>query len=261
MRLEPHGPDVYVGLSPTYDWGRVYGGQVVAQALKAAVATVDAEYRPHSLHGYFIRGGTSTEPIRFEVDRIRNGRSFTTRRVVARQSNGAIFNLSASFHVDEGEMDIEPRTLPPDLPMPDDLTDESWNKLMQRREIPRDAIEGRTGIWLRVVGALVDEPAAQQLTLAYASDSAPYGAAASVRPDRNRKNAHDGTFVGASLDHSLWFHRQAPADQWQLHLLEPMTYNGNRGLAFGAVFDIDGVHLASVAQEIVLRKSNKFREK
>ena len=98
MHLEPHGPDVFVGESWRYPWGRVYGGQVVAQALSAAAETVDPDYLPHSLHAYFIRGGTSDEPIRYEVDRIRNGRSFTTRRVVARQSNGAILNLSASFH-------------------------------------------------------------------------------------------------------------------------------------------------------------------
>ena len=94
MSLEPHGPDVYVGTSPHYPWGRVYGGQVVAQALRAAASTVDEGYHAHSLHSYFIRGGTSDEPIRYEVDRIRNGRSFVTRRVVARQSDGAILNLS-----------------------------------------------------------------------------------------------------------------------------------------------------------------------
>ncbi|MEE9417349.1 MAG: acyl-CoA thioesterase domain-containing protein [Acidimicrobiales bacterium] len=257
MRLEPHGPDVFVGVSPTYDWGRVYGGQVVAQALKAAVATVEPEFRPHSLHGYFIRGGTSKEPIRFEVDRIRNGRSFITRRVVARQSNGAIFNLSASFHIEEGDLDIEPRVLPPGLVGPDELPEEQVNKLMLRREIPPETIGGRTGVWIKVLGTPSGEQAASQITLSYASDSVPFRAAASVRPDRTPENAHDGTFLGASLDHSLWFHRHGPADEWQLHLLEPMTYNGNRGLAFGAVFDTDGVHLASVAQEIVLRKNRK----
>ena len=105
LELEPHGHDSYVGVSPAYPWGRVYGGQVVAQALWAAADTVDEAHLPHSLHAYFIRGGDYDEPIRFEVDRIRDGRSFLTRRVVARQSVGAILNLSASFQVVENERD------------------------------------------------------------------------------------------------------------------------------------------------------------
>ena len=88
LDLEPHGPDTFVGVSPPYEWGRIYGGQVVAQGLWAAASTVEPDYRPHSLHAYFIRGGTLDEPVRYEVDRIRNGRSFVTRRVVARQSGG-----------------------------------------------------------------------------------------------------------------------------------------------------------------------------
>lgn len=256
MRLEPHGPDVYVGLSPAYPWGRVYGGQVVAQSLKAAVATVDPVYIPHSLHGYFIRGGTSDEPIRFEVDRIRNGRSFVTRRVVARQSGGAIFNLSASFHLDEGDMDIPTRTIPAGIPEPDDLPDdESWNPLMQRRRVPAGLVEGRTAVWIRVTGPLPEEPAIDQLALSYASDDVPFDAAASVRPDRTPETAHDGTFMGASLDHALWFHRHEPADQWQLHVLEPLGYTGNRGLAMGQIFGQRGAHLASVVQEIVYRRA------
>ena len=103
MALEPHGADTYVGVGPRYPWGGLYGGQIVAQALRAAGLTVEPEFLPHSLHAYFIRPGDHTEPIRFEVDRIRNGRSFVTRRVVARQSIGAIFNLAASFHVVEDE--------------------------------------------------------------------------------------------------------------------------------------------------------------
>lgn len=253
MELEPHGPDVFVGESPVYPWGRVYGGQVVAQALKAAMATVDPAYRPHSLHGYFIRGGTSDEPIRFEVDRIRNGRSFGTRRVVARQSNGAIFNLSASFHVDEGSLDAPTRTMPDGLPGPDELPDETWTPLMSRRRVPTEEVDGRTAVWIRVSGPIGDEPGVHRLALAYASDDVPYDAAASARPDWRPDMESEGSFMGASLDHALWFHRDAPADEWQLHLLEPMGYTGNRGLAFGQIFSRDGVHLASVTQETVLR--------
>ena len=115
MALEAHGPDVYVGVSPEYPWGRVYGGQVVAQGLRAAQATVGADHHVHSLHAYFIRGGTSNEPIRYEVDRIRNGRSFVTRRVVARQSEGAILNLSCSFQVHEDQADVQESALPADV--------------------------------------------------------------------------------------------------------------------------------------------------
>ena len=133
MELEGHGPDVYVGLSPDYPWGRVYGGQVVAQALRAAASTVEEDRRVHSLHAYFIRGGTSDEPIRYEVDRLRNGRSFTTRRVVARQSDGAILNLSCSFQKDEEQVDIQESSLPDDAGNPDDYESENWAPLLERR--------------------------------------------------------------------------------------------------------------------------------
>jgi len=113
MKLEPHGPDVHVGLSPKYPWGRVYGGQVVAQGLRAAHETVDESFRVHSLHAYFIRGGDSDEPIRYEVDRIRNGRSFMTRRVVARQSAGPILNLSASSLDSVANLSSRTRPNPP----------------------------------------------------------------------------------------------------------------------------------------------------
>ena len=107
FELEPHGPDTFVGIGPRYPWGGLFGGQIVAQALRAAAATVDAEQQVHSLRAYFIRRGDHTEPIRFEVDRIRNGRSFSTRRVVARQAIGAILNLEASFQLPEDTADMQ----------------------------------------------------------------------------------------------------------------------------------------------------------
>ncbi len=130
MELEPHGPDVFVGVSPSYPWGRVYGGQVVAQALRAACATVDDSFQVHSLHSYFIRGGDYDEPIRYEVDRIRNGRSFLTRRVVARQSMGPILNLSVSFQIREGAVDVQECTMPTDLPQPEDLRPSEWGPIL-----------------------------------------------------------------------------------------------------------------------------------
>ncbi len=261
LHLEPHGPDVFVGESWRYPWGRVYGGQVVAQGLAAAVETVDPSYQPHSLHAYFIRGGTSDEPIRYEVDRIRNGRSFATRRVVARQSNGAILNLSASFHVEEGDLDVQTHRLPDGIPGPDELPDDSWAPFISRRSVPADALDGRTAVWIRLDEDLtaLPSPAAHMIGLAYASDDVPYDAAASVHPDRPHDHDHDPDgphlFVGASLDHSLWFHRAGRSDQWQLHILQPDGYTGNRGLATGQIFALDGTHVATVAQEIVFRRN------
>ena len=133
MALESHGPDVYVGISPDYPWGRVYGGQVVAQGLRAASATVDEDRHVHSLHAYFIRGGTSSEPIRYEVDRIRNGRSFVTRRVVARQSEGAILNLSCSFQVVEDQIDVQESMAPEHMGLPEDGPNEDWGLMGHRR--------------------------------------------------------------------------------------------------------------------------------
>ena len=106
MSLDQHGPDTWIGLSANYQWGRIYGGQVVAQALWAALKTVDDDFQPHSLHAYFIRGGTLDEPVRYEVDRLRNGRTFCTRAVVARQSGGAILHLSCSFQRAEEDAEV-----------------------------------------------------------------------------------------------------------------------------------------------------------
>src|SRR6478736_7367047 len=125
LTLEPHGPDVWVGTGPRYPWGGLYGGQIVAQARRAALLTVEPQYRVHSLHAYFIRRGDHEEPIRFEVDRIRNGRSFVTRSVVARQPIGAILNMSASFQVDEHAPDMQ-TAVPPDAPRPQDLKGIEW---------------------------------------------------------------------------------------------------------------------------------------
>ena len=116
LDLAPHGPDTFVGAGPHYPWGGLYGGQIVAQALQAATSTVDPQFVVHSLRAYFIRRGDHSEPVRYEVDRIRNGRSFCTRRVVARQSVGAILNLEASYHAPEEAADIETVAIPPDVP-------------------------------------------------------------------------------------------------------------------------------------------------
>jgi acyl-CoA thioesterase-2 len=121
FELEPHGPDTYVGESPPYPWGRIYGGLVIAQALWAATQTVKPEHGVHSLHAYFILGGDLTEPVRYEVDRVRNGRSFTTRRVAARQSGGTILTLGCSFQRAEEGPETQSASLPESTPPPEDL--------------------------------------------------------------------------------------------------------------------------------------------
>ena len=140
FELEPHGPDTYVGESPRYEWGRIYGGLVVAQALRAAVLTVQAEHAVHSLHAYFILGGDLAEPVRYEVDRVRNGRSFTTRRVVARQSAGAILTLECSFQRAEDGPDTQSADMPPGVPDPTAL-ETIWDAGIERCDFGRKKTE------------------------------------------------------------------------------------------------------------------------
>ncbi len=262
MTLESHGSDVFVGVGPHYPWGRVYGGQVVAQALRAAAATVDPDFFVHSLHAYFIRGGDADEPIRFEVDRIRNGRSFLTRRVVARQSIGPILNLSASFQIREKQVDIQERGMPTGIPQPESLPADDWGPILERRLIPSSAFPGepdREAYWLRVVGPIAAEDhVAQSCALAYASDDVPTEAASRSHPRRPSPSAEPGEyarrFVGASLDHAIWFHRPGRHDDWVLHDFAGHGLVGARGLALGQLYSRDGVHLATVAQEILMRE-------
>ena len=259
MTLESHGPDVFVGIGPSYPWGRVYGGQVVAQALKAASATVDDKHFVHSLHAYFIRGGDFDEPIRFEVDRIRNGRSFITRRVVARQSIGPILNLSASFQIREEQADVQELEMPTDLPGPEALESDPWGPILDRRTISAEG--ARQSCWLRVVGEIGDDPVAQACALAYASDDIPTEAASRSHPLHaglpNEDDGYSQTFVGASLDHSIWFHRPGRSDDWVLHDFYSHGVVGARGLALGQLYGQDGVHLATVAQEILIRERTR----
>ncbi|MEO7429320.1 MAG: acyl-CoA thioesterase domain-containing protein, partial [Acidimicrobiales bacterium] len=170
MQLEPHGTDVFVGSGPNYPWGGLYGGQIVAQGLRAAAATVEERYRVHSLHAYFLRRGDPDEPIRFEVDRARNGRSFVTRQVVARQSIGAILTMSLSFQVDEAGHDVQIVALP-DIPPPEELTGESWSPMFERRFAgARNEEPGRGIAWMRLVDQVGDDPVLQACALAYLSD-------------------------------------------------------------------------------------------
>jgi acyl-CoA thioesterase-2 len=256
--LEPHGADTFVGIGPQYPWGGLYGGQIVAQALRAAAGTVDRDLEVHSLRSYFIRRGDHTEPIRFEVDRIRNGRSFSTRRVIARQAVGAILNLEASFQRPEPSIDLQTVTMDSGIPDPGSLTPESWTPSFERRFVPPGWVSsspatrnrvgaGRTLAWMKVNAALGEDQLLHRCWLAYLSDDLPTDAVqATIDLDKEGRYA-------ASLDHTIWFHRPVRADDWHLHDFTCHNFSGGRGLAIGHVFAADGVHVATVAQEVLMR--------
>ena len=256
MALEPHGTDVWVGTGPRYPWGGLYGGQIVAQALRAGTLTVDPAFRVHSLHAYFIRLGDAREPIRFEVDRVRNGRSFCTRRVTARQSVGVILELTASFQVDEDAPTAQ-TALMPDVPGPAELTDDSWSPIFQRRLVSRGDGEVRT--WMRIAGEIGDEPGLHACGLAYLSDDLPTDAVVSLDRARSasergvEEQAVEGEFFSASLDHAIYFHRPMAADRWQLQTFTCHGLMSSRGVSVGYVFTEDGTHVATVVQEVLLR--------
>ena len=265
LDLADHGPDTFVGSGPRYPWGGLYGGQIVAQALQAATATIEPGFVCHSLRAYFIRRGDHTEPVRYEVDRIRNGRSFCTRRVVARQSIGAILNLEASYHAPEPAADIETVAAPLSLPRPDELEQTSWTPVFERCFVPphRLDLEGRAGAgraaaWLKVTEPLGDEAAVHQCGLAYLSDDLPTDAVVRAHPvGREPEGVIDDVLFVASLDHTIWFHRPFRADDWHLYDFTCQTFVGGRGLATGHVFDAGGTHVATVAQEVLLRDSRQ----
>ncbi|MFK8023089.1 MAG: acyl-CoA thioesterase [Ilumatobacter sp.] len=255
--LAEHGPDTYVGRVARYPWGnRLFGGQVVAQAMRAAIHTVEANRRPHSFHSYFIRPGSPFEPVRFEVERLRDGRSFTTRQVVARQSAGAILNASVSFQVDEpDEVDVQLAQLDPELPDPDDdsLRNDSWGALLDRRAI--DLPGHRYGYWIRLDADLGDDPILNVCGLTFMSDAAPFRAGRSTHPDFTNDHQDRQRFAGASLDHSLWFHRPARADEWHWFDTRSHGLAHGRGLATGDVVTASGVHAATIAQQVLLRRN------
>jgi acyl-CoA thioesterase-2 len=261
--------NIFRGHSPHEDRQRVLGGQVAGQALVAAARTVDRG-AVHSLHAYFLRPGDPTLPILYEVDRIRDGRSFATRRVVAIQHGQAIFNLQASFHTLEPGLDHQ-REMPTELPDPESLPD--WSTLVAPyrppslppdrpraidvRHVDAPPILGtsaprppRQRVWLRADGQLPDDPVLHACVLTYASDMTlldttllPHGL-----------GAQDPSVMMASLDHAMWFHRPFRADEWLLYDQETPTTAGSRGLAFGFIYTREGKLAVSVVQEGLLRK-------
>lgn len=254
MQLEPHGPDTWVGIGPKYPWGGLYGGQIVAQGLRAAAHSVDPRYAVHSLHAYFIRSGDHEAPVRYEVDRIRDGRTFITRRIVARQSAGAILNMSASFQLPEDEAEVQ-TVQAPEVPAPESLGATSWSEAFERRDAP-PSNEGEVGIrsWFRVAQTLPDDPLLHACALAYISDDQPTQAVVARhtahKPGENKRVQ----FWNASLDHAIWFHAPLRADAFHLHAFSCHALRGARGLAIGHIFDATGQHLATVNQEVLLRQ-------
>jgi acyl-CoA thioesterase-2 len=272
LDLEPLEHNLFRGRSPEEGWQRVFGGQVLGQALVAASRTVPASRTAHSLHAYFLRAGDPSIPIIYEVDRIRDGKSFATRRVVAIQHGHAIFSMSASFQVEEGGLDHQMPA--PDVPPPEALVAEdelkrqfmaSANEAVKRywqRERPieirpvslrhyisRDRLDPVQQVWFRATGPLPDDPAIHKCVLAYASDLVLIDTA--LHP--HGRSLFDRDLQVASLDHALWFHRPFRADDWLLYAMDSPAASGGRGFNRGAVFTRDGVLVASVAQEGLIR--------
>jgi acyl-CoA thioesterase-2 len=275
LDLEQLEVNLFRGRSPQSRWQRVFGGQVIGQALVAACRTVEdvATRPPHSLHAYFLLGGDPKVPIIYEVDRIRDGRSFTTRRVVAIQHGRAIYSMSVSFHI--AEQGWSHQFEMPDVPKPDQLPSEAEvrDKLLPRmsepvrryyeRERPielrpveygrylGEKIPGnRFHIWFRATGRLPDEPAIHQCVLAYASDMTLLDTALVPLG----KTVFNEDIMAASLDHALWFHRPFRADEWLLYAEDSPNLGGARGFARGLIFTANGTLVASVAQEGMLRQ-------
>jgi acyl-CoA thioesterase-2 len=272
LDLEQLEHNLFRGRSPQVGWQRVFGGQVIGQALVAACRTVEGR-RPHSLHAYFLLGGDPAVPIIYEVDRIRDGRSFTTRRVVAIQHGRAIFAMSVSFHADEPGL-THAATMP-DVPPPEGLPSEAEIKsgvlpLMPDpvrayyererpielkpvefgRYISRAPGEPRFNVWIRATGRLPDDPAIHQCVLAYASDMTLLDS--SLIP--HGRTVFDRAIQGASLDHALWLHRPFRADDWLLYAQDTPSASGARGLSRGLIFTRAGELVASVAQEGLIRE-------
>ncbi len=265
LSLEQIELNLFRGTSPTEGWQRVYGGQVLGQALVAASRTVDGDNRSaHSLHGYFLRPGDTSQPILYSVDRIRDGRSFTTRRVVAIQNGVAIFSMSASFQVHEtglSHADAMPDVPPPENcePMMHLLSDEAGGKrswpidmrsvepvARDQKPTPQPPVQHT---WVRTVGEPPDDLRLNQCVLAYASDMTLLDT--SYRPHGVDWTA--GNFQVASLDHAMWFHRPFQLDDWLLYAQDSPNSGGGRGFSRGTFFSRSGELIASGAQEGLIR--------
>jgi len=277
LDLEPLEVNLFRGRSPQAGWQRVFGGQVIGQALVAALRTVENR-PPHSMHAYFLLPGDPKVPIIYDVDRIRDGRSFITRRVVAIQHGHAIFTMAVSFHGDEPGLAHQAKM--PDVPKPEELPSEAEIKEkalphmpepMRRyyeRERPIElrpvefsrylgvkSEDAKFHVWIRATGPLPDDPAIHQCVLAYASDMTLLDTA--LVP--HGRTLFERAFMAASLDHALWFHRPFRADDWLLYAQDSPNLSGARGFSRGLIFARDGRLVASVAQEGLIRERRDNR--
>ena len=273
LALEKLEENLFRGQSQDLGWGTVFGGQVLGQALTAAARTVPAERRVHSLHAYFLRPGDVKAPIVYDVDRIRDGGSFTTRRVVAIQHGEAIFNLASSFQVPEEGFEhqapMPPGRTPEDLATDQERLAAHVAKLpepLKARALAERPFEMRMGepedpvtppksephrrVWFRTTHALPDDPSVHAALLAYASDYS--FLTTSLRP-HGVGWLSPGMQV-ASLDHVMWFHEVFRVDDWLLHVIDSPRAHGARGLVRGAVYTRDGRLVASTAQEGLIRR-------
>lgn len=272
LDLEPLEHNLYRGLSPQVGWQRVFGGQVIGQALVAASRTVEGR-AAHSLHAYFLRAGDPAVPIIYEVDRIRDGGSFSTRRVVAIQHGHAIFSMAASFH--KQEEGLEHQITMPDVPPPEDLPSEAElkEKLIKRVPAPvkaywqaerpieirpvdlsryfsRDKQGPSQLVWIKATGTLGDDPALHQCVLAYASDFTLLDTALIA----HGRFVFDPNLMLASLDHAVWFHEPFRADEWLLYAQDSPSSSAARAFCRGTLFTREGRLVASTAQEGLVRE-------
>lgn len=282
LDLEPLEVNLFRGRSPQHGWQRVFGGQVLGQALVAAVRTVEPDRIAHSLHAYFLLGGDPKVPIVYQVERVRDGRSFTTRRVTGIQHGRPMFVMSVSFHVHEPGLSYQVEM--PDVPPPEELPSEAQlrEKLLPHvtdairsywererpiemrpvdlsRFVSREKRKPEQYVWMRASGVLPDAFPLHQCVLAYASDFSLLDTALIA----HGRLMFDADLQLASLDHALWFHRPFRADEWLLYVQDSPSSDGARGFCRGSIYTREGVLVASVCQEGLMRemKAEKLHKK
>ncbi|GAA2991343.1 acyl-CoA thioesterase-2 [Microbacterium terrae] len=261
--------DIFTGVSQSMPLGRVYGGQVLAQSIVAAQHTIEGDRFVHSMHGYFLRPGDASKGITFSVDRIHDGRSFSTRRTQAYQDGVPIFSMIASFQDEDPGLEHQ-APFPADVPMPDELPDVEaglvglhpvskrlfTDRPVELRHIPSPiyvSVEGEQrpsqAVWMKVRRPIPDSPLIHRAALAYLSDL-------TIQESILRRHGVPWQTRGlkvASLDHAMWWHRFGRVDEWMLYAQESPSARGGRGLATGRIFSADGRLLASIAQEVMVR--------
>lgn len=279
LDLERIEENLYRGLSPDSGWQRIFGGQVIAQALVAAQRTVPADRPVHSLHGYFVRPGDPRVPVIYEVRRIRDGGSFTTRIVVGVQHGEAIFTLSASFQRTEEGLDHQ--SAMPAVPGPDEvLSGEAltaaildhapeairryWSRprpiefrpVSMEHYLTEEKLAPEQRIWVRALGDVGEDPALNAAVLAYLSDMTLLDTSLFA----HGLSVFDERIQAASLDHAMWFHRPVRVSDWLLYAQDSPSSSGGRGLTRGALYGRDGTLVASVAQEGLIRRARPRRD-